>query len=203
MNDFRKRGYPKIGCLIVIGLALTTLVHSQFLKAPKPKARSNAPLVTKDPIIKNAAEMIEDGRKIFREDTYGDEAFWGDALQLHQAIQGEQFGGVGPGVSPNQALALGLKVDSEALPERVRAQLRRGQVDLDDVAVTLTLLKHEAVVGVKGFFNTEGSLRSVGLTCALCHSTVNDSVAPGVGGRLDGWANRDLNTGAIIAAPLT
>src|SRR5262249_31098721 len=143
---------------------------------------------------------IHDGRSIFRYDTYGDEAFWGDALQLHQAIQGSRFGGVGPGVSPKTALTLGLKVDSDALPPQVLSALRQGKIHLDDVGVTLTLLKSDAVVGVKGFFNKDGSLKSVGLTCAVCHSTVNDSVAPGVGGRLDGWANHDLNTGAIIAA---
>jgi mono/diheme cytochrome c family protein len=156
--------------------------------------------VTKDRIIKNAAVNIEHGQNIFRYDTYGDEAFWGDALQLHQAIQGSRFGGVGPGVSPKTALALGLKVDADALPGHVRDALRHGKIDLDDVAVTLALLRYDAVVGVKGLFNTNGSLKSMGLTCAVCHSTVNDSVAPGIGRRLDGWANHDLNPGAIIAA---
>ncbi len=190
--------------VVVVGSVLNTLVYAQSSKSPKPDKgwheNEQVPLVTKDPVVKNAATLIEDGRNIFRYDTYGDEAFWGDALQLHQAIQGSQFGGVGPGVSPRTALALGLKVDSDALPARVLAELRKGQVNLDDVAVTLTLLKSDAVVGVKGLFNTDGSLKSVGLTCAVCHSTVNDSVAPGIGQRLDGWANHDLNTGAIIAA---
>ncbi len=178
----------KISCLAVAGSALATLVYAQ------------APRAIQDTAINNAAALIREGRHIFRHDTYGDEAFWGDALQLHQAIQGSQFGGVGPGVSPKTALALGLKVDSDALPAQILAKLRRGKVNLDDVGVTLALLKNEAVVGVKGFFNTNGSLKSVGLTCAVCHSTVNDSVGPGVGRRLDGWANHDLNTGAIIAA---
>ena len=204
MNRLRVSSYSRnVGVALVIGLALTTWAYSQSSKPSKrngPKKSDHTPLVTKDPVIKNAAEMIVDGRKIFRFDTYGDEAFWGDALQLHQAIQGSRFGGVGAGVSPKTALALGLKVDSEALPAQVLNQLRKGQVNLDDVAVTLTLLKNDAVVGVKGFFKTDGSLQSVGLTCAVCHSTVNDSVAPGVGQRLDGWANHDLNTGAIIAA---
>jgi hypothetical protein len=174
---------------LVLGSALTTWVYSQSSKPSKrkgPNENDHAPLVTKDPIVKNAAEMIVDGRKIFRFDTYGDEAFWGDSLQLHQAIQGSRFGGVGPGVSPKTALALGLKVDSDALPVPFLRQLRRGQLDLDDVAVTLELLKRDAIVGVRGFFNAEGSLKSVGLTCAVCHSTVNDSIAPGVGQRLDG-----------------
>lgn len=156
--------------------------------------------ITKDPIIRNAAKAIEEGRNTFRFDTFGDEDFWGGALKLHQAIQGTAFGGVGSGVSPRTALALGLKVDVDALPMRLRQQLRRGEINLDDAAVTLALLRLEAVVGVRGAFNANGSLKTVGITCALCHSTVDNSFAPGIGHRLDGWANRDLNVGAIVAA---
>jgi hypothetical protein len=144
-------------------------------------------------------DLIAEGKHIFRFDTFGDEDFWGGQLQLHQAIQGEQFGGVGPGVSPATALAVGLKVDVEALPRSLRRQLQQGKVDLDDPAVTLALIKLNAVVGVQGFFNDDGSLSSIGITCAFCHSTVDDSFAPGIGHRLDGWANRDLNVGAIVA----
>src|SRR5262245_36208591 len=93
----------------------------------------------------------------------------------------KHFGGVGPGLSPNAALALGLKVDSEALPSLLVAQLKRGEVDLDDPANTLALLRLDAVVGVTGFFNADGSLRSFGIQCALCHSVVDDSFAPGIG----------------------
>jgi hypothetical protein len=143
--------------------------------------------------------MIHEGRRTFRFDTFGDEAFWGDTLKLHQALEGERFGGVGPGVSPRTALAVGLKVDLDALPSALVRQLRRGEVDLDDVAVTLALLRLNAVVGVTGNFNRDGSLRSVGIQCALCHSTVDNSLAPGIGKRLDGWAARDLNVGAIVA----
>lgn len=148
---------------------------------------------------KQSADLIAEGKQIFRFDTFGDEEFWGGQLRLHEAIQGEQFGGVGPGVSPATALSVGLKVDVEALPQRLRNQLRRGQVDLNDPAVTLALLELNAVVGVTGFFNGDGSLDSIGIQCALCHSTVDDSFAPGIGRRLDGWANRDLNVGAIVA----
>lgn len=144
-------------------------------------------------------DLISEGKQIFRFDTFGDEDFWGGELQLHQAIQGEQFGGVGPGVSPATALAVGLKVDVQALPKPLQNDLRKGRVDLQDPAVTLALLKLNAVVGVSGFFNPDGSLSSIGITCALCHSTVDDSFAPGIGNRLDGWANRDLNVGAIVA----
>jgi hypothetical protein len=148
---------------------------------------------------KNATAMFKEGRQIFRHDTFGDQAFWGDALQLHRAIAGEQNGGVGPGVSPKTALAVGLKVDATVIPEDVATAIKAGKVDLDDPATTLALLKMNAVVGVKGFFAQEGGLSSVGITCALCHSTVDDSFAPGIGKRLDGWANRDLNVGAIVS----
>ena len=107
--------------------------------------------------------------------------------------------GVGPGVSPATALAVGLKVDVNALPLAWQTQLKAGQVNLNDPAVTLALLKLNAVIGVKGFFNSQGTLSSVGIQCALCHSTVDNSFAPGIGHRLDGWANRDLNVGAIVA----
>ncbi len=147
----------------------------------------------------NAQSMVTQGRATFRDDTLGSEAFWGDALKLHRAIEGSANGGVGPGVSPKTALALGLKVDSEALPQPLIQQLRRGEVNLDDPKTTLALLQLDAVVGVKAKFNADGSMKNIGITCALCHSTVDDSLAPGVGLRLDGWANRDLNVGAIVA----
>jgi hypothetical protein len=152
-----------------------------------------------DEILDNAHDMIAEGRRTFRFDTFGDEAYWGGQLRLHEAIQGAPFGGVGPGLSPRNALALGLKVDLDALPSKLIRQLEAGQVDLDDPAVTLALLKLKAVVGLTGFFNRQGTLRAVGIQCAVCHSTVDDSLAPGIGRRLDGWANRDLNVGAIIA----
>ncbi|HJP91650.1 MAG TPA: hypothetical protein VJ875_06820 [Pyrinomonadaceae bacterium] len=150
-------------------------------------------------ITANANELIENGRSIFRFDTFGDEAFWGNTLKLHQAIEGATFGGVGPGISPNTALNLGLKVDVDALPQPLQEQLGKGQVNLDDPATTLALLKLNAVLGVKGTFQGN-SLSAVGLTCAVCHSTVDNSLAFGIGHRLDGWANRDLDAGKIIAA---
>src|ERR687898_717414 len=116
-----------------------------------------------------ARQLFEEGRGIFRFDTFGDEAFWGGQLRLHDAIKGERLGGGGPGVSPNTALAVGLKVDANALPQGVKDALTAGEVDLDDPATTLTLLKLDAVVGLKGFFSADDSLSSVGITCALCH----------------------------------
>jgi hypothetical protein len=150
-------------------------------------------------ITKNAQHMVDEGRRIFRFDTFGDEAFWGDQLRLHQAIVGQKLGGVGPGLSPKMALSLGLKVDAEALPPELVAQIKADKVDMGDPASTVALLKANAVVGVTAFLNADGSARSVGIQCALCHSTVDDSFAPGIGRRLDGWPNRDLNVGEIVA----
>ena len=144
--------------------------------------------------------LITQARNIFRFDTFGDQAFWGDALQLHKAIEGQKLGGVGPGVSPKTALAVGLKVDATKIPAKVAAAIKAGKVNLDDPATTLTLLKLNAVVGVKGIFDRAGQhLTSMGITCAICHSTVDNSFAAGIGKRRDGWPNRDLNVGAIVS----
>ena len=150
-------------------------------------------------IVANANEFLEDGRATFRFDTFGDEVFWGDALHLHEAIKGANLGGVGPGISPTTALSLGLKVDVDALPQPLINRLKQGRVDLNDPATTVALLKLNAVLGVQGFFQGD-DLTSVGITCALCHSTVDNTLTFGVGHRLDGWANRDLDVGKIIAA---
>jgi len=166
----------------------------------------------KDPVVQNATQKVEQGEQIFRFDTFGDQAFWGDTLKLHQAIEGARLGGVGPGVSPKTALAVGLKVDVDALPSNLLQQILHGKVNLNDPAVTLALLQLNAVVGLTGFFNSSGTLSSVGIQCALCHSTVDNSAPalcfgqvtpnPGtgcIGHRLDGWPNRDLNVGGIVA----
>jgi hypothetical protein len=145
-----------------------------------------------------AGRLIDEGRQTFRFDTFGDEAYWGDTLKLHQAIAGCANDGVGDGVSPKAALAVGLKVDVAALPADLVSAIQAGRVDLDDPATTLALLKLDAVVGVTGVFDGE-RLKSFGIQCAFCHSTVDDAFAPGIGHRLDGWANRDLNVGAILA----
>ena len=133
---------------------------------------------------------VHDGREIFRFDTFGDEQLWTNVLRMHDVL---------PSVSPATALAVGLKVDVEALPAAVIAALKAGKVDLNDPAVTLDLLRLNAVVGVKGSFNEFKQLATVGVTCALCHSSVDNSFARGIGKRLDGWANTDLNVGAIVA----
>jgi hypothetical protein len=159
---------------------------------------SGAAAADSDPAMASARRMIEEGRQTFRFDTFGDEAFWGDTLQLHRAIAGEANGGVGPGVSPKTALEVGLKVDVEAVPKAVADALAAGEVDLEDPASTLVLLRANAVVGITGFFEQD-ALTSVGIQCALCHSTVDDSFAPGIGKRIDGPPNRDLNVGAIVS----
>jgi mono/diheme cytochrome c family protein len=132
-----------------------------------------------------------DGKAVFRFDTFGDEQLWTNVLRMHEVIQAK--------VSPKIALAVGLKVDSEALPPAIVDALKAGKVNLDDPAVTVLLLQLNAVVGLVGKVGPQGDLKSVGITCALCHSTVDNSFAPGIGRRLDGWAPRDLNVGAIIA----
>ena len=118
----------------------------------------------------SAAQKLNQGRQVFRFDTFGDQDFWGNALKLHQAIECRKFGGVGPGGSPNTALAVGLKVDADALPAALVQELKNGQVDLNDPAVTLALLKLNSVVGVTGFFKHDGTLKSIGIRCALCHA---------------------------------
>jgi mono/diheme cytochrome c family protein len=139
-------------------------------------------------------QLVAEGREIFRLDTFGNEVFWTDTARVHEVIQSM--------VSPAVALQVGLKVDSEALPQAVADAIRAGQVDLNDPQVTLTLLRYNAVVGVKGVVNTvngRDTLVQVGITCALCHSVVDNSFAEGIGRRQDGWANTDLDVGAIVA----
>lgn len=152
----------------------------------------------KNDIKENADALFQEGEKVFRYDTFGSEAFWGDQLHLHQAILGDKQGGVGPGLTAKQALELGLKVDVAKLPGILVEAIKGGHVDLNKPETTAELLRAEAVVGVKGIFAGK-ELRSVGITCALCHSTVDDTFAKGIGRRLDGWPNRDLDVGAIVA----
>ena len=140
------------------------------------------------------ADLVAKGKEIFRYDTFGDETQWTDTLRLHEVIR--------TAVDPTTALSVGLKVDADALPPAVVEGIRNGSIDLKSPDTTVALLKLNAVVGVKGTVETingHDTLTRVGVTCALCHSTVDNSFAPGIGKRLDGWPNRDLNPGAIIA----
>jgi hypothetical protein len=197
-----------IATTILLIAALAAVNRSTLVGA----SSSSKSTTSKNPVVQNAIERVEEGEQVFRFDTFGDQAFWGDTLKLHKAIEGSALGGVGPGVSPKTALAVGLKVDLDALPKSLINQIQIGAVNLNDPAVTLALLKLNAVVGLTGFFNSSGTLQSVGIQCALCHSTVDNSQPalcasqitpnPGtgcIGHRLDGWPNRDLNVGGIVA----
>jgi hypothetical protein len=189
----------------LLGIAVTAvscLTVALLATQAAPEKRASPPAAQTgfdEQIQSNAQRMLKEGKQIFRFDTFGSEDFWGGKLRLHESIAGEKLGGVGKGVSPKAALGLGLKVDAEALPAPLVEQIKAGKVDLDDPATTAALLKLNAVVGVTGFFAPDGKLRSIGIQCAICHSTVDDSFSPGIGKRLDGWGNRDLNIGAIVA----
>jgi hypothetical protein len=178
---------------VVVGvcLFLSGLIIGGFNLQPVPAQDDDKKSDFLGDARQDALQLVDQGQHIFRFDTYGDEAFWGGQLGLHKAVAS---------LSPGQALDLGLKVDSENLPPAVVADIKAGKINLKDPAVTVQLVKANAVLGIVGSFNADGSLSSVGLTCALCHSTVDDSVAFGIGKRIDGLANRDLNVGAIVAA---
>jgi hypothetical protein len=152
-------------------------------------------LVLSSVLLTSAPDSLADrkavGQEIFRFDTFGDEQLWTDVLRMHEVIPAA--------VDPATALGVGLKVDVNALPQTLIDALKAGQVDLTDPKVTVELLRLNAVVGVIGSVNEAGELTRVGITCALCHSTVDDSLTTGIGRRLDGWANVDLNPGAILA----
>src|SRR4051812_11921849 len=175
--------------------SLAFTINSCGLQPAKPPVTTeNVDHATKE----HADRMFSEGQQTFRFDTFGSEAFWSQT-GLHRAIAGEKNGGVGAGVSPKQALALGLKVDMFKVPPGIAAAVATGKANMDDPANTVALLKADAVVGVKGTFEGD-RMTGIGITCALCHSTVDDKLQPGIGRRLDGWPNRDLNIGAIVAA---
>ncbi len=171
----------------LIGAASVVFILGLAFVISAPATRAEQTVATSE---RERATRHKDGQAIFRFDTFGDEQFWTDVLRMHEVI---------PTVDPATALAVGLKVDVEALPADLVKALRAGRVDLKNPAVTISLLRLNAVVGVKGTVDRGGRLTKVGVTCALCHSSVDDSLAPGVGKRLDGWANTDLNVGAIVA----
>jgi cytochrome c553 len=177
--------------LVIVGTSTwTARAHAQRLTPPAMPGTFDAA------IDEHAGDLINRGRETFRFDTFGDERFWSGTLKLNQAIAGAALGGVGNGVSPATALAVGLKVDVDMVPPQVLAGITNHSLNLNDPANTLALIDAKAVVGVLP--GAGGARRSIGITCALCHSNVDDSFAPGIGHRRDGWANRDLNVGAIV-----
>lgn len=181
-----------------LGALLLSLVLASACtqKTPAPPTDSAKALPTGagDAADDMSPATLAEGQRIFRFDTFGDEQFWTDTARMHEVIQ--------KSVSPTTALSVGLKVDAEAIPPDVAAAIKAGKVDLNDPATTVTLLKLNAVVGLKGTVatvNGKDTLTRVGITCALCHSTVDNSFSKGIGQRKDGWPNRDLNVGAIVA----
>ena len=181
--------------LISAGSIVFMLAVTFAVSGVDPEATTFAPAAaTQDTDNRDGRDNDErthrSGQAIFRYDTFGDEQLWTGVLRMHEVIAT---------VPPATALAVGLKVDVDALPRTLVAALRAGRVDLTDPAVTLALLRLNAVVGVRGAVNDAGKLTSVGITCALCHSSVDNSLTTGIGKRLDGWANTDLNVGAIVA----
>lgn len=180
-KSFRSRGVAFVpGTVVVLVTAALASCDSTTDTGPDDEEL--------DPVL------VAEGREIFRFDTFGNEAYWTQTAKLHEVI--------GSSVSPALALQVGLKVDVDALPAGVRSAIQYGAVDLDDPQTTLALLKLNAVVGVQGTVDTvdgRDTLITVGITCALCHSSVDDSFAPGIGRRLDGWPNTDLNIGAVVA----
>jgi hypothetical protein len=180
----------------ILALLLLAAISLQCASTRSSEDRSGDPDSYQSSIKANADHLFEKGKAVFRYETFGDEVFWTDALQLHKAIADRDHGGLGDGLTPKAALEAGLKVDLDILPQALRDKIREGKI-LNDAGATLQLIKMDAVLGVVGKFDDKGNLKSIGLTCASCHSTVDDE--SGIGSRLDGWPNRDLNVGAIVS----
>jgi hypothetical protein len=189
-----------LGSFAIAALALSCRHITPEKTAPQNPAVKKIP--GRSDIDSNADRLLDEGRHVFRHDTFGSEDFWGGQLRLHEALSGAERHGVGPGLTPHQVLAIGLKVDFDAVPKVLAKVLTHGSVSLDEQKTTLELLKADSVVGVKGFFDDPKDslhLTSIGITCAICHSTVDDSFIKGIGQRLDGWPNRDLDIGGLVA----
>src|SRR5881394_888522 len=181
---------PNLALVACFALAFSACATPPASNGSAPATPTGAAPATDDLSPGNLAA----GQRVFRFDTFGDEQFWTDTARMHEVVQ--------KSVSPATALSVGLKVDADAIPPDVTAAIKAGKVDLNDPATTVTLLKLNAVVGLVGTVTTvngKDNLTRLGITCALCHSTVHDSFSKGIGHRKDGWPNRDLNVGAIIA----
>jgi len=184
---------------VVIAAMAVFIVFIQCSKTFKKTDNEQGMIAERQTSIEKNKSLIAQGKEIFRFDDFGDKDFWSGLLHIDKAILGVNNGGFGPGVSPAAALAVGLKVDVDALPADVRAGIISGAIKLNDPATTIALLKLNAVVGITSNFSPEGTLQAIGITCASCHSTVDNSFAFGIGKRLDAWPNRDLNVGGIIS----
>jgi mono/diheme cytochrome c family protein len=185
---------PRAGSELLLLVCSAALISGCVARTPQGDTSGGTPTGSGPATDDFSPQNLAAGRDIFRFDTFGDEQFWTDTARMHEVIQ--------KSVSPATALSVGLKVDAAAIPAPVAAAIKAGQVNLNDPATTVTLLKLNAVVGVKGTVETVNGkemLTRVGITCALCHSTVDDSFSKGIGNRKDGWPNRDLNVGAIVA----
>jgi len=176
MDDISRRWLPRSVWLALLSAAATVAVAASCGHRGGPTAPSGP--------------VVDEGKQIFRFDTFGDESFWTDTLRMHEIVET---------LPPTTALAVGLKVDADTLPPEVLQALQAGQVDLNDPATTVTLLKLGAVVGLRATVDANNHITQLGTTCALCHSTVDNRIAKGIGSRLDAWPNLELNPGAIIA----
>jgi hypothetical protein len=181
-----RRSPGRTRTLLTVGfatLAIIVLSAGRVLTASETK-----PTTTNDVSgnVKNVPALVAEGQRIFRFDTFGDEQLWTDKLRLHEVVE--------KSVDPTTALSVGLKVDADVLPPGILEK-----VDLKSPATTVALLKMNAIVGIQATVDGNNHITRLGVTCALCHSTVDDSVTAGIGHRKDGWPNRDLNVGAIIA----
>jgi len=188
------RGSLTLGTLMVVGGTVGCRPRQEVPPATSPPTSPATSPTGFDVSSDSSPQTLADGQQIFRFETFGDEQFWTDTARMHEVVQ--------KSVSPTTALSVGLKVDAEAIPPDVAQAIKNGQVDLNSPATTVTLLKLNAVVGLKGTVNTvngKDTLVRLGITCALCHSTVDNSFSKGIGQRKDGWPNPDLNVGAIVA----
>jgi mono/diheme cytochrome c family protein len=175
MNNEMRQWFSERGCAgLTFGLAIACFGLSTLCLPTVAAGAADSP------------ELISEGQKVFRFDTFGDEQLWTDKLGLHKVVE--------KNVDPTTALEVGLKVDADVLPPGILEK-----VDLKDPATTVALLKMNAVVGLKAEVDGSNHISRLGVTCALCHSTVDDSVQKGIGHRKDGWPNRDLDVGKIIS----
>jgi Cytochrome c len=187
-NTARTHQRPRasVATLTFVALAASASVNGCGSPSKAPGGAQSVATAEAPTTVETSPALVAEGQKIFRFDTFGDEQVWTDTLRLHEVVE--------KNVDPTTALKVGLKVDAEALPPGIL-----DKVDLKSPTTTVALLKMNAVVGLQATVDSSNHITRLGVTCALCHSNVDNSVMPGIGRRKDGWPNRDLNVGAIIA----